>query len=168
MESQAVELVVQLYQALSEGEKAEVARVVTTERAVRVMAVGMYATTGSASAPIKVRPGGGPAVSAEYLGGWSAVSYCRKVEGVDPTKSGAFAVVGDFLKARDWVQEGDLVFCGFKRPHVGYALLQVRKGCSARLVAFEGGGEREVQDAELLHYGDRVEGVLEKLKEFYL
>lgn len=190
MESQAVELVMQLYQALSDGEKAAVAKLVVTERSFKSMvtgsvgswvdthttavsaapwvAAGATALSASGSVPIRVRPGGGPVVSAEKFAGWSGISYCRKVEGVDPTKAGAFAVVGDFLKAGDTVQEGDLVFFGFKRPHVGYGLLEVKKGYSVRLVAFEGGGERELEDVELLQYGNSVEGVLEKLKEFYL
>lgn len=167
--TQAVEIVMQLYRAMSVTEKSLLMDALTKE-AMSAWAVAAPATmpaTGLASVAV------GPAVVSEKLvearfAAFSPISWCRKVDKYNPLEKGAYAIEGPWVKAKDMLHEGELIFFGFKKPHIGYALLSVEDGASVTLTASVTGATVTLHNVMLLKQADSVGEIAEKLKEFYL
>ena len=167
--SQAVEIVMQLYRALSMTEKSKVWEELAKD-SISSWAVAAPATmpaTGLASVVV------GPAVMSEKLvearfAAFSPISWCRKVDKYNPLEKGAYAIEGPWVKAKDMLHEGELIFFGFKRPHIGYALLSVEDGASVTLTSSVTGATVTLHNVVQLKQGDSVADIAEKLKEFYV
>lgn len=169
--SQAVEIVLQLYRAMSKEEKSMLMEGMAKEA---VASITGWSSAGPATMPptalgaVTVKP----AMVSEKLvearfAAFSPISWVRKVESFNPLEKGAYAIEGPWVKAKDMLHEGELIFFGFKRPHVGYALLSVEEGASVKLTASGTGAQVTLHNVMLLQHGDSVADVSEKLKEFY-
>lgn len=170
--TQAVEIVLQLYRAMSKEEKTMLMDEIAKEA---IASLTGWSSTGAATMPptalgaVTVNP----AIVSEKLvearfAAFSPISWCRKVDKYNPLEKGAYAIEGPWVKAKDMLHEGELIFFGFKKPHIGYALLSVEDGASVTLTASVTGATVTLHNVMLLKQADSVGEIAEKLKEFYL